>query len=218
MVAFLKKNWLVLSVATLTLFGFILSVVLVASGGVLYSEFQTSFMGAGVGIGYTVFFLGVTIYLVLGLCGLSKKIRGWFILATGALTTLFMLFGLIHAIDNWEDTYRLANFLVSTPAVESSWAKFVIVPVVFQLIVFGLFPLLFGIQRVLAVRKASLATGEEVETVKEMPIKKEKAKTEKKDEKLEEKKEEPVIEVITPEPVVEEVVEEKTEETTEEVK
>jgi len=151
--AYCKKNWFVLSLLSLTFIGFVLATVSVSTGGILPSNVQTGFMGASIELGYLFFFLGITVFLAMGLFGLSKRVRAYAALMTGILASLFMLIALIHVIDNWEDAYRWVDNTVVKPDVEPSWARFIIFPVVIQFIVFGLFTLLFGIQRVMASHK-----------------------------------------------------------------
>jgi|GEM_PF-2034889 len=151
LLALLRKNWFVLSTICLTLVGFILSVVLIATGGILPISEQSSFMGSAMEIGYMLFFLGITIFLIVGLVGLPKRVRACIILATGILTAVFMLLALVYVIDNWENAYRHYYHMQGSHAqISSSWARFLIFPAVIQFIVFGLFPVLFGLQRLLA--------------------------------------------------------------------
>jgi len=146
MFAFIKKNWLVLSIIALTFAGFIFSIINVSTTGILHPAVRPNFMGGAINVAYMLFFLGVTLYLVCGLLNISKRVRALIILATGVAVTVFMTLGLIHVIDNWEEAFAILR-MQGNPPVESEWSRFIIFPVVIQLFVFGLFPLLFGLQR-----------------------------------------------------------------------
>ena len=176
--AFIKKNWLVLSIMILTTVGFILSIINVTTTGILHPAARPDFMGNAVSVAYMLFFLGITIYLTCGLLGLSKSVRAYVILATGLAVTVFMTIGLIHVIDNWEDAFAFLR-MQNNPPIESEWSRFIIFPVVIQLFVFGLFPLLFGLQRLFRARQEK----KEKPAITEQPVEVQEEQKEQKDTK-----------------------------------
>jgi len=153
---FLKKNWARLILATLSLTALILVMINIfavdhlnqnaeMADAIALGPGSPDFMGSAMNIGYAVFFAGLLAFLVCQMLDVCRCIRGWVLITTGILVTTFMALGLAHVSANWVNAYQhVAPFGQGPLPYDSRWAKFVIFPVIIQLIVFGLFPLVNG--------------------------------------------------------------------------
>lgn len=118
---FLKKNWVKLTLALVSLVGLILAIILltdIPSGA--------PFMAIAYIIGYMVFFLGMLCYFIAKMMNYDKVAAG-ILLLFGFLTTLFFVLTLIE-VSGDEFSHRIITF-----------------PIIIQLLAFGLFPLIRGI-------------------------------------------------------------------------
>ncbi|MCL2570412.1 MAG: hypothetical protein FWE16_04365 [Firmicutes bacterium] len=149
---FIKKNGAKIVIAAIALTGLVLMLIYLFSINQLPEAFQPDFMGLTMVIGYAIFFAGVVAVCVCSILNVCKCIRGWILLVVGVLVTTFMSLALADTIQNWEHVYRPFGTPQHLPA-EDTWAKFVIFPVVVQLFVFGLFPLVKGAKKLLCSKK-----------------------------------------------------------------
>ena len=129
---FLKKNWAKLAVATVTGVGAILYFILLVTAPAGASLANIASL-----LGPFFFFTGMTMYIIMSLFGNSmvKKIAALTLALFGLLATIFMIILLVEACD------------VSAGA--TGFDKNInVFPVVGMLFVFGLIPLIRGVQKV----------------------------------------------------------------------
>ncbi|MCL2586975.1 MAG: hypothetical protein FWE31_01910 [Firmicutes bacterium] len=142
--AFLKKNWAQLILVALCIAGVILAIVLLARSGELNgTSFAMPFGALSLWVGYILLFCGVGLMLVLRMTKLSNGYAHALLVLTGLLVTVFMIVAMADVIGNWERAFA------AHPQMTSDWSILAIAPVVIQLIVFGLFPLVIGARRLL---------------------------------------------------------------------
>lgn len=156
---FIRRNWMKLSLAALSLTGLVFMLVNIFSIGQLPNEpefldIRPDFMGLALTIGYVMFFAGVFCYLVLQMLEMSKRFLACWLLGVGAVVTTFMILGLVNAVSTWDETFEawrigMSQFEGQAAQVDNRWAKFVVFPVVAQLIVVGLFPLVLGVRNLI---------------------------------------------------------------------
>ena len=128
---FLRKQWTKIILIVLSLAGLVLMLINIFTMGT--QDITPTFMAQTIYIGYITFFIGTIGFMVCRMLDfvVSRTVCAWILAATGLVTTVFMTLALIHAID--------------------LGGRFVIFPVVAQLVVFGLFPLLVGVNRLVKV-------------------------------------------------------------------
>ena len=139
---FLKKNWGKLTIAILSLIGFILMLIATISLADLAPKFK--FASACQYLGPMIFFLGIAVYYACKMLD-QKSIAKWVLLGTGAVVTLLLVIGMFgdltlyggKVFDGFKKPYgsfKLGSILAF--------------PYLGQLIVFGLMPLVKGIAQV----------------------------------------------------------------------
>lgn len=128
---FARKNWLALTLAILSFVGLILSIVWLAEAG-------GDFMLMTTMIAWMLFFLGMFVFFLKKMFMQDKKAKcfAWTLLLTGLLVTIFAFIGMIDAID-----------MVS--GAPSPYGVLMVVPRVLPIIALGLFPLFFGLAKLL---------------------------------------------------------------------
>ena len=145
---FLSKHWPRLTIILISLTAFILVMVQLAGTGVLPASLRPGFMGSAMAVGYLLFFTGVIAHCVLSIMDRAKKIRAYILFGAGVLVTIFMILGLVNAIDTWRSAFHSWEVNEQNPA-QYSWAKFVVFPITIQLFAFGLFPLVLGTKQII---------------------------------------------------------------------
>ena len=146
-IKFLEKNWAQLLLVATCIIGVVFSSVLLSRADRFQGLLTMNFGARALWIGYLVFFLGVGLMLCLRM---TKVNRGWahgMLLATGIVVLIFMFVALGDTMSNWQ---RIFGGHHHTDNEANSWMRGVaVIPVVIQLFVFGLFPVIIGARRLL---------------------------------------------------------------------
>jgi len=140
---FVRKNWAQMLLIAICVLGFVFSVVLLArSGDLSDTRFALPFGVISQWIGFAIFFFGVGVYLTLRLLKVNAYISHGTLVMTGLLVTIFMIVATVNVSANWTDLFgdyqNIPNVCV-----------LVVFPIVIQMLVLGLFPLVIGTRRLL---------------------------------------------------------------------
>jgi len=123
---FLKKNWVKLVFITLATVGLIFAIINLAD--IMRNDFAR-FMDKAVFIAYLIFFLGLLMYLIAELFNFHR-VAAMNIAVMGLLATIFFILAMV----------RLGEF---------DAGRMSMLQLASQMIVLGLFPLVWGVNRVL---------------------------------------------------------------------
>jgi len=110
----------------------------------LGDPFEIAFGGTALYIGYLIFFFGVGLMLTLRLVQANGYFVHGALALSGLLATIFMIVALAYACANWENAFG-GHAVTNNEGISG----LVIFPIVVQMIVFGLFPLVLGARRLL---------------------------------------------------------------------
>ena len=151
---FIARKWAWMLLASIAAAGFVLMLVIIFSTSQLPDHSTTSigFMGTTLWIAYLAFFAGFTALCIMRIFNVGKLIRAYTKMGMGVVATVFLILALVHAIDTWESAYRAWELQTPYAAINfPEFAKFIIFPVIAQLFIIGLFPLIKGVKQVLDV-------------------------------------------------------------------
>ena len=102
----LKKVWAPIAITIISISGLVFSLIALANANVfrdtVLSTIYGTFMAQSIHIAYLVFFIGISALMICKIIGISKLYRGYILLATGAIATIFMVLALVHTVDTWE--------------------------------------------------------------------------------------------------------------------
>ena len=146
MLKFFEKHWAHLALLGVCATGLILSAVLLSRADLLYdTPFALPFGARSLWVGYLVFSIGVGTWLVLRMIKIPAMVAHSVLILTGLLVSIFMFIAMGEASGAVE---RVFADHPATREIEGL-NVLIVLPIVIQWLVFGLFTTIMGARRLL---------------------------------------------------------------------